>query len=645
MVHESDVGQIMEMNTNAKKVSVIIPTFNRCAFIGAAMESVLAQDYQNLEVLVVDDGSTDDTAFILAAVEDSRLRYVRQDNRGRSHARNVALELATGSYIAFLDSDDLYLPGKLTLQVNYLESHPSVGMVYTSATCIDEAGQPLEYTYRAEASGDVYAQVAFFQPLTITLPTVMIRREVLALVGLFDERMERFEDTDLWRRIAKRYQVGAITEPTCKLRTHSDNELLSQDPTKILAAIDYYVEKVNREDGDIDPVVRGAGARRLYEYYAAAMRTVPAYAGFADLFSNRAQRCFNPKVSIIMPVYNAARYLREAIDSALAQTYENTEIVVVNDGSSDDGATARIARGFGERIRYFEKSNGGVATALNRGVEEMTGDYFSWLSHDDLYATDKVAIQVTALWHYPDPRKVILYGDYAVFTQNPREATPMALPHVEPEDFRRFITTENVLHGCTLLVPRLAFEEHGGFDPGLHTTQDYDLWFRMASTMRFVHQPVILVKARSHAEQGTLRLSELVLKECNALLAGFVEQLSPSEVCTGDARSLAGGYFQLAANLERRGFVEASERADELGRAHLAGSEELLSTAPTECNALVAEIRGLRAQIERLYHEREGLRASEGEKRAMVDAIYHSTSWRVTAPLRYVRELIERFRG
>ena len=100
------------------------------------------------------------------------------------------------------------------------------------------------------------------------------------------------------------------------------------------------------------------------------------------------------KVTIIIPVYNGSNYVREAIDSALAQTYKNIEILVVNDGSTDEGATRDICLSYGDKITYYEKENGGVSTALNLGIEKMTGDYFSWLSHDDLYYPDKIEKQM-----------------------------------------------------------------------------------------------------------------------------------------------------------------------------------------------------------------------------------------------------------
>src|SRR5690606_33457597 len=127
------------------------------------------------------------------------------------------------TYIAFLDSDDTYLPQKLAAQVDYLDARPDVDMVYTSAISVDEAGRPLDVqAYRAQDAGDIHHLVAFFLPLTITLPTVMVRRTVMERVGGFDVHMERFEDTDLWRRIAKFHRIGAMPEATCHLRTHVD---------------------------------------------------------------------------------------------------------------------------------------------------------------------------------------------------------------------------------------------------------------------------------------------------------------------------------------------------------------------------------------------------------------------------------------
>ena len=111
------------------------------------------------------------------------------------------------------------------------------------------------------------------------------------------------------------------------------------------------------------------------------------------------------KVSIIIPVYNGERYLKEAIDSALAQTYSNLEVIVINDGSVD--RTEDIALSYGNKIRYFSKKNGGVASALNLGISVMQGEYFSWLSHDDIYLEDKIEKQMEILNNADNPNTII----------------------------------------------------------------------------------------------------------------------------------------------------------------------------------------------------------------------------------------------
>jgi glycosyltransferase involved in cell wall biosynthesis len=266
----------LEMEPTAR-VSVIIPTYNRAHYIGESIRSVLSQTYTDLEIIVVDDGSTDDTAAVIANFNDKRLRYIQQENLGRSKARNHGLSVARGHYITFLDSDDVYLPEKIELQVTYLKRHPGTAMVYTSAYCMNDAGVALPHRYEASVSGMIYEHIAFFMPVTITLPTVMTYRDVLDRVGGFDEQMHRFEDTDMWRRISKSYRIDAMPEYTCNLRTHSDNALVSQNPAQIISALEYYAKKILREDTEISLITRRRGLAALYRYYGYALIAVPAF--------------------------------------------------------------------------------------------------------------------------------------------------------------------------------------------------------------------------------------------------------------------------------------------------------------------------------------------------------------------------------
>lgn len=277
----------------------------------------------------------------------------------------------------------------------------------------------------------------------------------------------------------------------------------------------------------------------------------------------------SPKVTIAIPVYNGSDYLDQAIASALAQTYKNVEVLVVNDGSDDAGATEAVALKYRDRIRYLSKPNGGVATALNVAVDAMEGEYFSWLSHDDLYLPEKLEVQMDAILAQENS-DVILYCDYAVFSDDPRRSTKVEMTTFPPAEFRYWLTTNNVLHGCTLLIPRLAFQKCGKFASNLQTTQDYDLWFRMAECFRFIHLRRSLVLARSHANQGSRKLGAIARKECNELLVQFSRKLSDSEIVgTRSPEWFPLRLAGLSASMFRRAFFQAGFDSMSVGLGRL----------------------------------------------------------------------------
>ncbi len=258
-----------------------------------------------------------------------------------------------------------------------------------------------------------------------------------------------------------------------------------------------------------------------------------------------------PKVSIIIPVYNGSDYLRESISSALLQTYQNTEVIVVNDGSNDNGATREIALSYGDRIRYFEKENGGVATALNLGINIMTGDYFSWLSHDDIYNSDKVAVQMNRIIKMGSNNTKILFSDFDLINECGNHLQTVKLDSVDEVNFQLWLTTCNILHGCTLLIPKKCFDECGYFDPTLQTTQDYDMWFRLAEKFKFERIPTALLQSRQHSNQGTRLLPKKTAEECNLLMIKFYLYLRCQGASISESLSMADSFwarkFYLAA--------------------------------------------------------------------------------------------------
>jgi glycosyltransferase involved in cell wall biosynthesis len=199
------------------RVSVVIATYNYARFVAGALESALGQTFRDLEVIVVDDGSTDDTtAVVRAFLADGRLRYVRADHRGQPQVKNAGVRLARAPLVAFLDADDLWMPTKLERQVGLFESDPGLGLVYARRLLIDEQGWPLEYEqpelYRGDVAGPLFARNF------VCFSSAVARREVLEREGLFDEGLELAIDFDLWLRVARHYRFDYVDEPLVQYR-------------------------------------------------------------------------------------------------------------------------------------------------------------------------------------------------------------------------------------------------------------------------------------------------------------------------------------------------------------------------------------------------------------------------------------------
>ena len=198
------------------KVSIIIPTFNRRDHITIALDSVLAQTYKDYEIIIIDDGSSDDTKEVLKPYQDN-IRYFYQENKGIPITRNKGIREAQGQYIAFLDSDDYWLSEKLERQIACFKKNPHYGMVATRCSSITQDGRFRERN-RPGKSGWILNDL--FKANFIRTSSAMIKKECFEKVGFFDESLPECEEYDLWLRIATRYPVGFINKP---LTVYVDN--------------------------------------------------------------------------------------------------------------------------------------------------------------------------------------------------------------------------------------------------------------------------------------------------------------------------------------------------------------------------------------------------------------------------------------
>jgi glycosyltransferase involved in cell wall biosynthesis len=211
------------MDTQRPLVSVIVATFNRAHIISPALESALQQTLTNYEIIVVDDGSTDNTREFLTRRYGDKIRYIgKTKNEGLASARNTGIEASRGTYIALLDDDDLWLPEKLALQVHRAQKNPALGLVYCGACKVNEAGEVLELI-KPTKRGAIFEDMLYRNYLLGPASVALIARDVLLKTGCFDKNLCPCADWDLWIRIARCAEVDFVEEPLVHYVIHDNN--------------------------------------------------------------------------------------------------------------------------------------------------------------------------------------------------------------------------------------------------------------------------------------------------------------------------------------------------------------------------------------------------------------------------------------
>ena len=524
------------------KVSVIIPFYNMVKLLKESINSVLSQNYQDFEIILVNDGSSENIAEIeMLASQNEKIKLYSQERNGVSAARNFGIAMCQGEFIAFLDAGDLFLPEKLGVQIDFMETN-NYQVSHTSYICFIPDENWTKVVDAGVDSGNTFKK--FLYNCRVSISTVMLKKELLdKLDQPFCTQFDIGEDICLWIDLAYQYEFGGKDKILTSVRHKDTTTALDSSRqriglTNILSYINSKPEYANNEK-EIAKLVNALNAR--YELARLQAEQVERVERIKEklkqcrerIKTEQEEKGFFPKVSIVIPVYNGANYMRDAIDSALFQTYPNIEVVVVNDGSNDNGKTDEIARSYGNYISYYAKENGGVATALNYGIKKMTGEYFSWLSHDDMYTPQKIENQIKELTNFDDKDTLIMGGHQVVSANGKKlyEIDPIKLYGNKKLNNSLFALMRGCVHGCSLLIHKSHFERVGNFDPSLPTTQDYDLWFRMlrGQKVRFIEGLDVL--SRSHEDQDSKKLITAHIAECDKLWIGMVESLTVEEMC------------------------------------------------------------------------------------------------------------------
>ncbi len=267
------------------KVSVVIPTHNRANLLGRAVRSVLAQTFSDLEVLIADDASTDETSAMLRAIGDPRIKHLRHDtNRGVSAARNTGLTNAAGEFIAFLDDDDEWLPEKLRIQLSRFEElGDSVGLVYSGFYELKGETNRVVAEVIPTERGRIFESL-LRQGTFSHASAILVRARCFETVGLFDETIRYGEDFDMWLRLAKKYEFDFVPVSLVRRYVHADG--LTQNYDAIISGNEALLKKY-REFFEGDSYVLNQRLHKLGTYYCFAGNTRRGRQAFCGAIAHR----------------------------------------------------------------------------------------------------------------------------------------------------------------------------------------------------------------------------------------------------------------------------------------------------------------------------------------------------------------------
>ncbi|HEU6446894.1 MAG TPA: glycosyltransferase [Verrucomicrobiae bacterium] len=525
------------MNANAPAVSVIVAAFNAEKFIAETLASVCAQTFGDFEVIVVDDGSTDNTAAIAREFcqKDSRFQLVQRPNGGISSARNLGIQKARSEWVAFLDSDDIWLPEKLARQMALAAADPKADLIFTNYHAWDgEHDLFLKYPEsEALPEGDLLRHLV--SQFLLLPSTIMVRRQTVINAGMFDEKRRHAEDWDLWLRMAlKGLWARGAREPLARYRfwpgaatskkrldclkanitvleqhfasvTEKRPELLDEYRRSLINVRNHLELFASRQFVNdpkaLSKVILNACLRernfRFLKWYV--FLKWPAWLGGRPL-QRRVQKKIAAikfrgdqkdnwslmaaqisSISVIVPVFNGAPFIAETLESVRTQTFREIEVIVVDDGSTDN--TAEIVQKFcaeDSRFTLIQQKNAGVSAARNTAIHRARYEWIAFLDGDDVWLPEKLARQADAL--RSNPAANFCYTNFSIWDGR----HDLGLGFSDDRPMPAGDVLEQLIFGIrfvpsTALVRRDLVIEAGLFRKEMESSEDWDLWLRMAS--------------------------------------------------------------------------------------------------------------------------------------------------------------------
>jgi glycosyltransferase involved in cell wall biosynthesis/radical SAM superfamily enzyme YgiQ (UPF0313 family) len=519
-------------------VSVCIPVYNGEKYISEALESVIAQTYSNIEIIISDNDSDDKTLEIIQSFK-KRFKFefliLLHRQYGMIQNWNFCISHAKGKYIKYLFCDDLLEPTCIEEMVNLAEQDEEIGLVFSPRKLIIEENKDIHRNDYKNIE-DIYKYWSDLQPIQsgqkllhdpnlfnnsinkIGEPsTVLIKKEVFERVGLFDSEIYHLIDLDMWFRIMNQFKVGFVNNVLSYFRIHS-KQATYENTKKDLLLLDlamffqkiytnvYYPHKIREE---------------AFQRFNALCIHNPDLKNMVTQTKSGKP----PIVSICIPTFNGEKFLAETLSSALSQTYSNIEIIISDDGSTD--RTLEIAKSFQDKTSkefvIISHRNYGLIQNWNFCITKAHGQYIKFLFQDDLLEPDciekmvEIAEQDEEIGMVFSPRGIILdekdrNDRFCMCVYNGASNLHIHWSNLKPIQEGKELLSDPKLMGeppnkigepSTVMIKKEVFEKIGGFDGELCQLVDMEMWLRIMSQYKIAFVNKILSHFRVHLEQQT----------------------------------------------------------------------------------------------------------------------------------------------
>lgn len=537
-------------------ISIVIPAYNYGKYVGDAIRSVVRQDFADIEVLVFDDCSTDDTREVVESFcrEDRRIKYIlNARNLGATPNINQAMKQASGEYVVLLGADDLLEPGSLKALKSALDAHPECGYAYGRYTMLDGEGRSVPLQHPGWVGRDYFGERDEFPDLLkcdlyINIGAAMFRREVIEGRDFFDMSLSAFESERFFRATdlalmldlsLKGVKSAFLNQNMSIFRVHGDqassvdryaksglsffefsvllqryvtadtiervmphlNEILRLYASKLACFKTYagpeYAERLQLCDARANEVIEGIKAAIVAHNERLKPKPIEIEVPAAQPGGDSGQ-CF---FTIIFTTYDRPHLASAALQSIAAQTFRNFEVIVVNDGGAPQEMFVELLAKTCN-VTYVRQPNRGVAAARNLALALARGRYIVYLDDDDIMYSHHLARLYHEASQHPDS---LVFGNaevvYEQLESGLRKELNRTLMACEQYDFHR-LQVANYIPINTLAHPRSIVDQCGGFDETLPSHEDWEFLMRLSRKLAFVHFDDTTVQVRRRISNG-----------------------------------------------------------------------------------------------------------------------------------------------